>query len=196
MVCIGGGAGSELIALASLAKHFPSVRGLYPRMSVTAIDSAAWTPTVDGIRDLVQTSWQLSTDRFALSFSQLDILDSFTTIDFASTNIITLLFTTNELFAASKTKSLALMNHLSAVCLEGTLLVVAESAGTYSEMDVAGKTYPLHLVLDQTLTARTGAWRIVEHDAGRWYRVPEPTKKLYPLPIENTHMLFRVYERA
>lgn len=198
VMCIGGGAGSEVLAFASLAKHFrqqEEIEGDLLRMSVTAIDSADWSSVLESTQELVRDRWQLPVESWSLSFRHEDILDTFAGIDWTSYSIITSLFTTNELFAASKVKTLAFLSHLSETCKTGTLLVIAESVGSYSEITIGANKYPLQVVLDQHLAGKAKAWRIVEKDPGRWYRVPEESKKRYQLQLENTHMLLRGYEK-
>lgn len=190
-ICIGGGAGSEVLALASLV-HEADERKL---VRLTTIDMGEWNPIVDNMFSLVQDRWSLTADQFAVEALHQDVLDTFTAVDFAQADLITLLFTTNELFAASKPKTLALLAHLSTTCQPGALLLVAESVGSYSEMTVGGKTYPLTLIMDQTLAGKTGQWKVVERDDGRWYRIPEETKLRYELPLENTHMMVRLYRK-
>lgn len=190
-ICIGGGAGSEVMALATLIHEAENQLPI----SVTTVDSGNWNVIVDEMTSLVYDRCNLDQSKFAVTALRLDVLDSFAEIAFEQADLITLLYTTNELFAASKPKTLALLAHLSNVCQFGTLLLVAESVGTYSEMTVAGKSYPLTLVLDQTLAGRSGQWKAVEKDDGRWYRVPEATKVHYRLQLENTHMMVRLYEK-
>jgi 25S rRNA (uracil2843-N3)-methyltransferase len=190
-ICIGGGAGSEVIGLASLGiegdDRIP--------MHITTVDSGDWNSIIDDMRDLVYERWNGTAGQLDITALHQDVLDTYTDIDFEHADLVTLLFTTNELFAASKPKTLALLAHLSSSCRPGTLLLVAESVGTYSEMTVGGKTYPLTLIMDQTLAGRDSQWKIVEKDDGRWYRVPEETKARYKLQLENTHMMVRLYEK-
>jgi 25S rRNA (uracil2843-N3)-methyltransferase len=191
VMCVGGGAGSELLALASVAKDLE----LETAINVTAVDSADWTVIVDEMRSSIKEDWELDEETFKLSFAHDDILESFAKHDFASINLITSLFTTNELFSASRPKTLAFLSHLSDTCQSGTLLMIAESAGSYSEISVGDKKYPLDLVLDQHLAGKGKAWRVVDKEQSRWYRISEETKAHYRLQMENTHMLVRVYEK-
>lgn len=195
VLCVGGGAGSEVLAMASLAKEAPLEDPT--QINVTAVDSGDWSTVLDGLADLVKSRWKLEEDSFRLSFRYEDILETYGSMREAlgTTSLITSLFTTNELFAASRVKTLSFLNFLTEACSRGTLLLIVESVGSYSEMTVAGKEYPLDLILDQTLAGKSGGWRIVEKDQGRWYRVPEESKKRYQLQLENTHMLVRLYER-
>ena len=192
IMCIGGGAGSEILALASMAKEQDFVTGLH----ITAVDCADWGPLLKEMMQLVRVQWELDTFRFSLSFKREDILESYPHHDFAATHLITFLFTANELFSASRSKTLSFLSFLSSVCTKGTLLLVAESVGSYSEIAVGDKTYPLELILDRHLSGKDAQWRAVERDPARWYRVPEETQRKYALQVENTHMLVRVFEKV
>lgn len=150
---------------------------------------------LDEMGDLIKDRWNLNEDVFGLSFRHQDILDTYTTLPFEEQHLITCVFTTNELFAASRVKTMSLLSHLSNVCQSGTLLVIAESTGSYSEIQVGTKLYPLELVLDQTLAGKSGQWEVVKKEQSLWYRVPEESKGKYGLQIENTHMLVRVYRK-
>lgn len=191
-LCIGGGAGSEILALASLAKELSDSNA---KMQVTTVDCADWASILDEMGQLVSTRWNLSSEAFSNAFKHQDILDTYEDLPFAEQHLVTCLFTTNELFAASRVKTMALLAHLSQVCQTGTLLVVAESTGTYSEIQMGAHTYPLELVLDMTLAGKNKAWTPLQSEQSRWYRVPEASKKKYGLQIENTHMMVRVYRK-
>jgi 25S rRNA (uracil2843-N3)-methyltransferase len=194
--CIGGGAGSEILALASLTKELE----FDVKMHVTAVDVADWNEILTEMGDLIKTRWKeqgMETEnKFKLEFKRANMLQDFNDLHFEEQHIITCLFTTNELFAESRVKTMALLSHLSNTCKKGTLLVIAESTGTYSEIQMGSKVYPLELVLDMTLVGKNKEWEIVKQEQSRWYRVPEESKGKYELQIENTHMLVRVYRKA
>lgn len=191
-LCIGGGAGSEILALASLIKELNNFK---TKMQITSVDCADWRTILEEMGNLIETRWKMSSESYSNTFRHEDILDTYKMLPFSEQHVITSLFTTNELFAASRVKTMALLSHLSEVCQSGTLLIVAESTGTYSEIQMGSKTYPLELVLDMTLAGKNKAWTIVQKDQSLWYRVPEASKKKYALQIENTHMMLRVYKK-
>lgn len=196
VLCIGGGAGSEVIALASLTNHFAEYK---IKMKVSTIDVAEWGEILSEMNGLVKTRWEVGDDHFTSNFECSDILETYQNLPFQSQDIITCLFTTNELFSSSRIKTMALLAHLSQVCKKGALLVFAESTGSYSEVQVGERTYPLELILDQTLAnsrpGQSAKWKIVTEEQGVWYRVPEESKSKYQLQLENTHMLVRVYRK-
>lgn len=194
VLCIGGGAGSEVLALASFTRELAEHN---TKLQVTAVDCGDWSMILDEMGKLIKTRWKMDEDIFKIIFKHKDILDTYGDLPLDEQDVITCLFTTNELFASSRVKTMSLLAHLSSTCKSGTLLVIAESTGTYSEIQMGTKTYPLELVLDQTLAGRGGgAWETVRKEQSLWYRVPEESKGKYSLQIENTHMLVRVYRKV
>lgn len=70
-----------------------------------------------------------------------------------SLDLITLLFTTNELFSEDKAKSIRFFQALDN-CQPGAHLLIAESAGSYSHITVGTKKF--HSVLDRYNSFREG----------------------------------------
>lgn len=202
ILCIGGGACSELIALASICAEKPqgsltetSEDTLPFNLHVTLVDSAPWDSIVSEVQDGLRGQWHVASQCFSSCFVRSDILEDYASLELPDQNVITLLFTTNELLTSSKSKTIALLGHLSHVCTSGTLLIVAESAGSYSEVNVGAKTYPLDLILDQSLAGKNGAWSIISQESSRWYRFAEQSQQHYPMPLENMRMMVRVYTK-
>lgn len=122
-----------------------------------------------------------------------------------------MLFTTAELLTASRPQTLAFLSSLTLQTKPGTLLLIVESAGSFSALAVGKeKTFPLEFLLDfvlcvpglcafrvcQLLTLMStfsaggkggddGGWEIVRKEESRWYRLPEGVNKAYPLRLEN-----------
>ncbi len=70
-----------------------------------------------------------------------------------STNLITLMFTLNELYTTSLPSTQNFLLNLTAAAKPGTLLLVVDSPGSYSTVTINGreKRYPMHWLLDHTL---------------------------------------------
>jgi hypothetical protein len=111
------------------------------------------------------------------------------TIKYSSADLITLLFTTAELLTASRPQTLSFLSHLTTSCAKGTLLLIVESAGSFSAMSVGATQFPLEFLLDLVLAGgkdgKNGGWEIVEKEESRWWRLPEGVSKGYPLRLEN-----------
>jgi 25S rRNA (uracil2843-N3)-methyltransferase len=68
--------------------------------------------------------------------------------------LLTLLFTLNELYTSSIGKTTAFLLNLTATVKSGSLLLVVDSPGSYSETTVgtAAKKYPMHVWATRFLT--------------------------------------------
>ena len=202
VVCIGGGAGAEVVAAAAAVGRFlgrngeeggesggESERGLH----VTVIDIADWTSIIDTLRAGLTSSF-ISPSTYSVTFHHHDILSTPSpspTLLPPNTSLITLLFTTNELYAQSRGDTTRFLLSLSALTRVGCLLLVLESAGSYSTVEINGKMFPMGMLLDHTLS---GEWEIVFKDESRWHRLPEGLK--YPIDLENMRYFVRVYRRV
>ncbi|KAK9471543.1 uncharacterized protein V1510DRAFT_419569 [Dipodascopsis tothii] len=216
-LCIGGGAGGEVLALAwNARKH--AVSGV----DVTAVDIADWADVFDDIRGGLDRKWDMQPTadhecqdadavdsaklEFTMDFRELDILDATCAaeagasvdgepaveplVDFSSFDVITSLFTTNELFAQSRVRTMKLLSLITETAKPGTLFLVIESAGSYSDITVGSRTFPLHFLLDHALEM---GWKCVHKNDATWFRVPEDFK--YPLQLENMRFFVRLYRK-
>jgi 25S rRNA (uracil2843-N3)-methyltransferase len=117
--------------------------------------------------------------------------------------LLTLFFTLNELYAASIGKTTALLLSLTLATKPGTLLLVVDSPGSYSETTVGNdaKKYPIQWLLDHALleTQKSrgeespASWTKLLSDDSRWFRLPDGLR--YPIPLENMRYQIGLYER-
>lgn len=175
VLCIGGGAGAEITALSQF------------RSSISKI------VTVD-MGDWAHVTKPLAANLGFLDVEMLkgDAMSIIPTLDVSRFSLITCLFTTNELVAQSKQGSIKLFKSF-ARCSPGTVLVVIESAGSYSEVQIGSKTFPVHYLLHYTLTHPTPLWDLVDSTDSEWYRLPEGLH--YPLELQNMRYFLRIYRR-
>ncbi|ODQ70405.1 hypothetical protein LIPSTDRAFT_31958, partial [Lipomyces starkeyi NRRL Y-11557] len=190
ILCIGGGAGGEVLALATLANDLCA-----KNVNILAIDIAQWDDVFVSLRDGIRRGlgWEKkdeSDDDIAKDSIQLNSNDR---VDFGSLDIITIMFTTNELFAQSKPKTLTLFRYITDNCKPGTLLLLLESAGSYSHIQIGSKTFPVHFLLDHIMVDDGAGWEKVVHDDSVWFRVQKGLK--YPLELENMRFFIRLYRR-
>lgn len=172
VLCIGGGAGGEIAALST-----------FPDVSVSAADLGEWEPVTGPLaRDLNIHATFLHGDAMSIS------------LELEAYQMVTCLFTTNELFAQSKAKAMRFLHSLSR-CPVGCLFVAIESAGSYSEIQVGTKKFPIYFLIHHALTS-SGTWRLKEAKDSEWYRIPAGIASCYPLELQNMRYFLRVYERA
>jgi 25S rRNA (uracil2843-N3)-methyltransferase len=118
--------------------------------------------------------------------------------------LLTLLFTLNELYTTSIGKTTEFLLNLTLVSKPGTLLLVVDSPGSYSETTVGteAKKYPMKWLLDHTLLdteksrgeETAPSWQKVVSEDSQWFRLPEDLR--YPISLENMRYQIHLYRRV
>lgn len=227
VICIGGGAGAEVVALAGLI----NLHDAQEKLSMVAVDLADWSNILITLEQSITSppsasryalpstavtgsaptraasSPLVDRDALALEFNHSDILnmpEPEMRLLLGDVTLITLLFTLNELFSTSINKATGLLLTLTDVVAPGTMLLVVDSPGSYSEVSLgkskALKQYPMVWLLNHVLLETTRAspkasskWENMVSDGSRWFRVNEKLK--YPLPLENIRYQIHLYRR-
>ena len=117
--------------------------------------------------------------------------------------LLTLLFTLNELYTRSIGKTTEFLLNLTLITTPGTLLLVVDSPGSYSETIVGteAKKYPMKWLLDHTLLETgksrggesTASWQKLVSEDSQWFRLPEGLS--YPITLENMRYQIHLYQR-
>ncbi|KAK1071060.1 hypothetical protein LTR74_003709 [Friedmanniomyces endolithicus] len=223
VVCLGGGAGAEVVALAGwwsvVSKSMPE--GV---LQACFVDIAAWHTTVEALHKHCANAPELSqyasatareanvpllsVQTFSCKFQQQDVLqwpeDAMQTVVLPTTKLVTLFFTLNELYSTSVPKAQHLLSQLTAAMSANSLLLVVDSPGSYSTVSFSGgeKKYPMLWLLDHTLltdTARkagdasTIRWEKLMSDESKWFRLPPGLE--YPIELENMRYQIHLYRR-
>lgn len=213
---IGGGA-AELVALGAFLNQQPSPLS----SSITLLDSGRWETVITKLATALTTPPPLSKYASAAAklsneplvspsalthtFLQQDALTldktGLTPLLGTSPLLITILFTLNELFTSSGIgKTTALLLNLTAAVPLGSLLLVVDSPGSYSETSVGkeAKRYPMQWLLDRImLTTRRPPvngrrWAKVESQDSVWFRLASEGLE-YPIPLENMRYQMHLY---
>lgn len=131
--------------------------------------------------------------------------------------LLTLLFTLNELYTASMPRTTAFLLKLTEAAPSGSLLLVVDSPGSYSEAAVGSakegeekKKYPMSWLMDYALTPKpkkktadddesgegesAHAWEKVIAEDSVWYRLEEDLE--YPVSLENMRFQIHVFKRV
>jgi 25S rRNA (uracil2843-N3)-methyltransferase len=220
VVCLGGGAGAEIVALGGFLKWLDmTVEEEHGRdLSVVAIDIADWTNVVENLTQHIiakpPTSKYASAaaraaraplvDKACLnvSFHQYDMLNTpFATLSplLQGANFVTLMFTLNELYSTSLSLTQQFLLNLTSSLRPGSILLVVDSPGSYSTVTLNGteKKYPMQWLLDHTLLEeKRGAepqWEKIEEDESKWFRMDE--RLTYPIELENMRFQLHLYRR-
>ncbi|SCU79125.1 LAME_0A07338g1_1 [Lachancea meyersii CBS 8951] len=209
ILSIGGGAGGELVSIASIfapsidfnAKYSTKETDAESRsLKVRVVDLANWTAEVEKLTESIQKSWLFDhAADLKIQFLNTDILKATSQdLNLPSLNLITLLFTTNELFMAEKAATIRFFQKLNQDCHSGCHLLIVESAGSYSHITVGSKKFPIQFLIDTLLLGKrgqesTGAWDLVQEHDSLWYRAKDEVD--YPLKIENMRFFYRLYRK-
>ena len=214
ILCIGGGAGAEALALAAIIKD----RKL-PGLQMEALDVADWSDCLQALRTSLTTPPPvfkfasesvraanrsfLEPEQLVVSFKCKDILTQTQgqlKELMTGTKLVTLMFTLNELFTTSIPRTTAFLLALTDAFEPGACLLVVDSPGSYSEVklgkDGEAKKYPMKWLLDHTLleSAGEGKWEKKVGEDSKWFRLDSKLK--YPIDLEDMRYQVHIYERS
>lgn len=234
VVCLGGGAGAEVVSLAAAYKMANASSSL----RITAVDSADWSEPISKLATALSTSPTLSSyaseaskarpennamlqdaTKVGVTFLHQDVLawplESLQqTVQNAS--LCTLMFTLNELFSSSLSRTTAFLLQLTDSMAMGSHLLVVDSPGSYSEVslgkDKVGtesenktpatpKRYPMKWLLDHTLlevAGQAGAkWKKIESEDSLWFRIEQRDRERlrYAIELENMRYQLHLYRK-
>lgn len=154
VVCIGGGAGAEVVALAAAYR----LAGSSSPLQIVAVDSADWSDPVTSLSSALSTAPPLPvpasesfkarpenqamlpeslSSKVSVNFLHQDVLSwphNSLEKTFKDISLCTVMFTLNELFSASLPKTTAFLLHLTDSMRSGSYLLVVDSPGSYSEI--------------------------------------------------------------
>ena len=245
IVCIGGGAGAELVAAAAylqLIGH-PRIEFDDPEQrskcsptsfAIKSVDIADWSTVLEKLHSCMTAAPPISAYSSSaakpanpalitpaactLSCMQEDVLNLNSNKDlatvFSDVVLVTLMFTLNELYSSSISSTTNLLLSLTMLLKPGTLLLVVDSPGSYSTVNV-GKTssvddegtrkrYPMQWLLDHTLlesaaistsknTSAERQWKKLESKESEWFRLSNELR--YPVSLEDMRYQLHVYRR-
>lgn len=217
-----GGAAAELVAIGSYLSHQSSS----VPWSITLLDIAPWAGVVRKLRTSLTAPLTLSKYASAaaqagnaalvdpeqlkgVTFKQHDVLalsrDDLTSLISPDASqppvLVTLLFTLNELFTGGGIgKTTTFLLTLTSILPVGSLLLVIDSPGSYSETTIGkeAKQYPMHWLLDKILLqaedGNDALWNKVEEKESVWFRLGHELR--YPIPLEDMRYQMHLYRRS
>lgn len=152
------------------------------------------------------------------TFTRADVLecsiDSLRSIIGPEPALLTLLFTLNELYTASIPRTTAFLLKVTEAAPKGSMLLVVDSPGSYSETAVGDakdptqkKKYPMSWLVDYVLvppekkkededdgeTKEGPRWEKVVDESSMWYRLDEGLE--YPVSLENMRSQVHLFRR-
>ncbi|KAF2851322.1 hypothetical protein T440DRAFT_60983 [Plenodomus tracheiphilus IPT5] len=215
VVCLGGGAGAEIVALAGVQKMLSTAQNeekesKQPKIEIAAIDVADWSTVVKNLATQLETTPILSKYASAAAkaanapllapgslevrFAKHDVLapeSSDLSSHLKTASLVTLLFTLNELYSASLPLSQKFLLDMTAAMTPGSLLLIIDSPGSYSSVTLNGaeKKYPMQWLLDHTLLKQANGNQKVrgEEEIPRWEKLQEDESKWFRMDEELTY---------
>ncbi|KAJ3369872.1 hypothetical protein GGF31_004946 [Allomyces arbusculus] len=184
-VLLGGGAGSELAAILHSRTQYENDHGKNQQrhLTVTTVDIGDYSSVLLRIEAAFVPT---PSTTYSSSFSVGNLLDPTFPLPVTDATVVTLFFTLNELFAQSKAGAMAFLQRLIAALPRDAILVVADSAGSFSDLTIGSREYKITVLLDMM----RGLRRVAGADS-LWFRfIPELR---YPHKLENMRYFWRVY---
>lgn len=216
-----------------------------PILDMHLIDSADWSDVTTKLTDALTTppplskyasasaravaSPMLPPSSISVEFHKADVL-GMSTKDLAAITtppaaprpcIVTLLFTLNELYTSSIAKTTALLLKLTVSLVPGSILLIIDSPGSYSEAAVGepkegeeAKKYPMSWLMDHALLPKEISkkekeemkrnlkdgeemprpdWEKLVGEEARWFRLREGLQ--YPISLENMRYQVHVFRK-
>ncbi|KAI3403994.2 hypothetical protein KGF56_003153 [Candida oxycetoniae] len=200
VLCIGGGASSELVGLGSVFCRLKEYKPTSPsKIRISIVDIADWNEVVSNVASYIKRNWLFQEEKLVTQFTHADILSvDLNTLEIGKMDLVTLMFTTNELFSEKRKDTIKLFSNLSKQCKPGSLLLIAESAGSFSHITIGEKKFPVQFLIDTILVGKmnenNGSWELISQNDGIWYRVNEKEVN-YSIKLENMRFFYRLYRR-
>ncbi|KAL3900561.1 MAG: hypothetical protein SGCHY_001242 [Lobulomycetales sp.] len=182
--CLGAGSGSELAAILCHCSASNAPGALLHIQDLS-----------DNIELLSRFPLAGSTPKARLECSVGDVLDENNVhLDecISKASLITASFLLNELLATSKRDFVRFLGRLIHSMRKGALLLVIDSAGSFSKVGVSSKEYMCFDLLDNLK-----AFEILESTNSRWFRLPERDMELVPgIKLQNMRYFMRLYRKV
>lgn len=216
VLCIGGGAGAELVSLAAWLKGHSSTS-----MHIQLVDIADWSMISESLyRNITappelsqyassaarsRNTAFLSLDHLEVVFTQSDVLswDHSSALRFVTQcDLVTIMFTLNELYTTSVQQTRQFLTLLTQHTKPGACLLIVDSPGSYSTVILKGtdRRYPMHWLLDHSLlgspkeTSEAARWTKLMSDESRWARLPDGLQ--HPVNLEDMRYQIHLYQRS
>ena len=213
IVSLGGGAGSELLAIGSLIhgqqqlESRKEVRASNTSIEWVGVDYGPWTSVLDKLNKSLSELWSLD---IPTNEHQMNLLDTphpegLIPLLQGDTKLVSILFTICELMSQSRQSTIRLLHTITTHLAPGGYLLVADSASDIAEFELgaSGRKWPIYMVLDAVLMGmkdetRDGKsqWRKVDSVDSRWFRLGDGVGEGWPVKLENTRYWYRLYKRV
>ncbi|KAJ3032186.1 UNVERIFIED_CONTAM: hypothetical protein HDU68_000025 [Siphonaria sp. JEL0065] len=205
--CVGSGSGGELVGITAAA----AAANITNQITIHSQDIADYSSAIIPVQTALKSEFPQAP--ITPETSVFNILSDdpqyvqLKTEHVGNADVITAFFILNELLANSKKEFVQFVKLLVVGMKKGALLVVVDSAGSFSEVNVGSAkrkakggstessnsdtptpTYMVYNLLDAIQ-----AFEIVEKSDSQWYRYPEGLH--YPIKLNNMRHFLRIYRK-
>ncbi|KAG0295554.1 hypothetical protein BGZ96_011504 [Linnemannia gamsii] len=159
------------------------------QVTIVMQDYVDWSPILGPLETVVRSRMVLGPERLQCETEVGNVLDLSDGLleRVAKADLITFMFVLNELFQDKK-RTMLLVAKIVAAMPSGAHMLVADSAGSFSNLKVGERTYMVYMLLDHLKSLET-----VYQDDATWYRCPPSLT--YPLKLENMRHFVRIYKK-
>ncbi|KAK9722370.1 hypothetical protein K7432_002718 [Basidiobolus ranarum] len=187
LYCMGAGTGSELVGISAAMLHAPSEK---QEIVCHTQDIADWSKVLEDLEVTMRNRWDLQENHLKCEFSMGSVLETTPQLEeqFQKADLITAMFVMNELFVTKK-RAMDMISLLIKNMRKGSHLLIVDSAGSFSNLQVGERTYMIYMLFD----ALKNHFAPVISDNARWYRYPSHLR--YPLDLNNMRYFVRLYEK-
>ncbi|KAJ2797155.1 hypothetical protein H4R20_005289 [Coemansia guatemalensis] len=188
--CLGAGSGSELLGITAASCLLPETPGKTTPLNIHLQDYADWSSILQHLEAAARCRWNIETNEISYHFSLGNLLDISPAMEahISSSQLVTAMFVFNELFA-DKTNAIKFVKSLVLHMQQGSHFLLVDSAGSFSSVKVAGKSYMSYMFFDSLNKHFTP---VISEDS-RWFR--HALGLVYPLPVENMRYFVRLYRK-
>ncbi|KAJ1979175.1 hypothetical protein H4R34_002930 [Dimargaris verticillata] len=210
--CMGGGAGSELMALAAASLNLPTKKMPNSSSSNCAAETSTippsppnplrpiichtqdyvdWRPVLASLESTARSVWKIPPEWLQTEFTMGDLLflDQDLEQRIGNADLVTAMFVMNELFTLDKQRAMKLVHTIVKALRPGKHLLLVDSAGSFSHVQIGSNTYMVYTIFD---SLRNALRPVVTH-SNVWYRYPLHLR--YPLKLDNMQYYVRLYQK-
>lgn len=191
ILCLGAGSGGELLSLSRVLVDLLKEAETSLTVNLTIQDKADYQCHLREMVSLMRQRWEVPESQLTYNYCVSDLLDSESVVNlpWSTASFVTFAFVSNELFKQDKKLAVKFLMNLVQRLAPGSFLLVVDSAGNFSEIQVNGRSYHIYDLLDPIKS-----FSCVDQSNSQWYRVP--SKLVYVMKLNNTRYFYRLYRKV
>ncbi|KAJ1964865.1 hypothetical protein GGI12_001164 [Dipsacomyces acuminosporus] len=202
--CLGAGSGSELVGFSAASctalddagedgegdENGKDGKDGKAPITIHSQDYTDWSAILGSLESTIRYKWGINKEQIRYEFSKGDLLNITSDIEshVSKSQLVTAMFVFNELFA-EKANAMKFVKMIVKCVRPGAYFLLVDSAGSFSAVQVAGKSYMSYMFFD---SLKQFFSPVISEDS-KWFRHAAGLD--YPLGIENMRYFIRLYRR-